>query len=182
MSASVVPATPALPVRVAAGTPAGDALREAGAELNGRDGAVVVRDPDGVLRDLAWTPEVDTDVTAVPASSSEGLAVLRHSAAHVLAQAVQDLFPGTLLGIGPPITDGFYYDFLPDRPFTPDDLAAIEKKMGEIVKAGQRFVRRPIDDDDARKELAHEKFKLELIGLKSTRPAAKRRPRSVPAA
>jgi threonyl-tRNA synthetase len=73
-----------------------------------------------------------------------------------------------LLGIGPPITDGFYYDFLPDRPFTPDDLAAIEKKMNDIVKAAQRFARRPIDDDDARKELAGEKFKLELIGLKST--------------
>ncbi|HEY8302883.1 MAG TPA: threonine--tRNA ligase, partial [Jatrophihabitans sp.] len=168
MSASAVPATPALPIRVAAGTTAGDALREAGAELNGRDGAVVVRDPDGVLRDLAWVPEVDTDVIAVPASSPDGLAVLRHSTAHVLAQAVQELFPGTLLGIGPPITDGFYYDFLPDRPFTPDDLAAIEKKMGEIVKAGQRFARRPIDDDDARTELAHEKFKLELIGLKSS--------------
>ena len=65
--------------------------------------------------------------------------MLRHSAAHVMAQAVQELFPGTLLGIGPPIEDGFYYDFLPSRPFTPDDLAAIEKKMGEIVKAGQRF-------------------------------------------
>ena len=64
-----------------------------------------------------------------------------------MAQAVQELFPGTLLGIGPPIEDGFYYDFLPDRPFTPEDLAAIEKKMGEIVKAGQRFHRRPIDDD-----------------------------------
>ncbi|MDP9118558.1 MAG: threonine--tRNA ligase, partial [Actinomycetota bacterium] len=96
------------------------------------------------------------------------LAVLRHSAAHVMAQAVQDLFPGTQLGIGPPIEDGFYYDFLPARPFTPDDLVAIEKKMGEIVKAGQLFSRRAIDDDAARAELAHERFKLELVGLKGS--------------
>jgi threonyl-tRNA synthetase len=168
VSASTVPSTPALPIRVAGGTTAAEALREAGVDLTGPDGAVVVRDPEGVLKDLDWAPDVETDVEAVPASSPDGLAVLRHSAAHVLAQAVQDLFPGTLLGIGPPITDGFYYDFLPARPFTPEDLVAIEKKMNEIVKAGQRFSRRPIDDDDARKELAHEKFKLELIGLKST--------------
>jgi threonyl-tRNA synthetase len=168
VSASAVPSTPALPVRVAVGTTVSDALREAGVELNGPDGAVVVRDPSGALRDLSWAPDVDTDVEAVPASSPDGLAVLRHSAAHVMAQAVQDLFPGTLLGIGPPIEDGFYYDFLPARPFTPDDLAAIETRMGEIIKAGQRFSRRPIDDDDARVELANERFKLELIGLKST--------------
>ena len=168
MSTSTVPSTPALPIRVAAGTTAADALREAGVDLNGRDGAVVVRDPEGVLRDLEWAPEAETEVEAVPASSPDGLAVLRHSAAHVMAQAVQELFPGTLLGIGPPIEDGFYYDFLPSRAFTPDDLVAIEKKMAEIVKAGQRFHRRPIDDDQARMELAHEKFKLELIGLKST--------------
>ena len=98
-----------------------------------------------------------------------------------MAQAVQDLFPGTLLGIGPPIEDGFYYDFLPARPFTPEDLAAIEKKMAEIIKAGQRFARRPIDDDAARAELADEKFKLELIGLKSTRVRRGGRPRSAPA-
>jgi threonyl-tRNA synthetase len=168
VSGSTVPLTPALPVRVAAGTTAAAALREAGVVLDGPDGAVVVRDPDGVLRDLAWAPEADTDVEAVPASSPDGLAVLRHSAAHVLAQAVQDLFPGTLLGIGPPIEDGFYYDFLPPRPFTPDDLTAIEKKMSEIVKAAQKFARRPVGDDEARAELTDEKFKLELIGLKSS--------------
>jgi threonyl-tRNA synthetase len=168
VSASTVPSTPALPIRVAAGTTASDALREAGVSLNGADGAVVVRDPDGVLKDLAWAPDHDTDVEAVPASSPDGLAVLRHSAAHVMAQAVQELFPGTLLGIGPPITDGFYYDFMPSRPFTPDDLAAIEKKMNDIVKAAQRFSRRPIDDEDARKELADEPFKLELVGLKGS--------------
>jgi threonyl-tRNA synthetase len=154
-------------VRVAAGTTALDALRDAGVELNGADGAVVVRAPDGNLKDLAWVPDADVEVDVVPASSPDGLAVLRHSTAHVMAQAVQELFPGTMLGIGPPIEDGFYYDFLPARPFTPEDLAAIEKRMGEIIKAGQRFARRPIDDDDARQELADERFKLELIGLKS---------------
>jgi threonyl-tRNA synthetase len=168
VSASAVPPTPALPVRVAAGTTAAEALREVGTDLTGPGGAVVVRDPDGALRDLDWAPDADTDVEPVPASSPDGLAVLRHSAAHVLAQAVQDLYPGTLLGIGPPIQDGFYYDFLPSRPFTPEDLTAIEKRMGEIIKAGQRFARRPIADDEARAELAHERFKLELIGLKST--------------
>jgi threonyl-tRNA synthetase len=168
VSASSVPSTPALPIRVAAGTTASDALREAGVDLTGPNGAVVVRDPDGVLKDLDWAPDAETDVEVVAASSPDGLAVLRHSAAHVMAQAVQDLYPGTLLGIGPPIEDGFYYDFLPSRPFTPDDLAAIEKKMADIIKSGQRFARRPIDEDDARTELANEKFKLELIGLKST--------------
>ncbi len=168
MSASVRPSETAPTVRVAAGTTAFDALREAGVELTGPHGAVVVRDTDGALKDLEWAPEQDTDVSPVAAQEPDGLAVLRHSAAHALAQAVQELFPGTLLGIGPPIEDGFYYDFLPARPFTPEDLAAIEKKMGEIIKAGQRFHRRPIDDEQARMELAHEKFKLELIGLKST--------------
>ncbi len=124
--------------------------------------------PDGALRDLAWAPDADADVEPVAAQSPDGLAVLRHSAAHAMAQAVQDLFPGTLLGIGPPIEDGFYYDFLPERPFTPDDLDAIEKKMAQIIKAGQRFARRAISDDAARDELAGERFKLELIGLKSS--------------
>jgi threonyl-tRNA synthetase len=167
VSASVRPSEPAQTYRVAAGTTAVDTLREAGVELTGPHGAVVVRDADGDLRDLAWVPEADTEVAPVTAESPDGLAVLRHSAAHAMAQAVQDLFPGTLLGIGPPIEDGFYYDFLPHRPFTPDDLSAIEKKMAEIIKSGQRFVRRPVTDDEARAELAGERFKLELIGLKS---------------
>jgi threonyl-tRNA synthetase len=162
------PSPAAVPrIRVPAGTTAFDALREAGVELTGPQGAVVVRAADGTLKDLAWVPDADAEVAPVAAEEPDGLAVLRHSAAHAMAQAVQELFPGTLLGIGPPIEDGFYYDFLPDRPFTPDDLVAIEKKMGEIIKAGQRFVRRPIDDDEARVELKDEKFKLELIGLKS---------------
>ncbi|GAB2488223.1 threonine--tRNA ligase [Jatrophihabitans fulvus] len=167
MSASVRPPAPAPSVPVAAGTTAYDALHEAGVELSGPHGAVVVRDADGQLRDLDWAPATDVEVEPVAADSPDGLAVLRHSAAHVTAQAVQDLFPGTALGIGPPIEDGFYYDFLPERPFTPEDLTAIEKRAQEIVKANQRFARREISDDDARHELAHERFKLELVGLKS---------------
>ena len=162
------PSRPAVPasVAVAAGTTAADALAAAGVPLSGPSAAVVVRDATGALKDLAWAPDVDAQVEPVPMDSGDGRAVLRHSAAHVLAQAVQDLFPGTRLGIGPPIENGFYYDFLPERPFTPEDLSRIEKRMQEIVKAGQRFARRPISDDDARVELAHEPFKLELIGLK----------------
>jgi threonyl-tRNA synthetase len=167
LSASVRPAETLPTVLVEAGTTAFDALREAGIELTGPQGAVVVRDPEGNLKDLDWVPDAAVEVTAVAAGSPDGLAVLRHSAAHAMAQAVQDLFPGTLLGIGPPIEDGFYYDFMPERPFTPEDLTAVEKRMGEIIKSGQRFSRRPISDDDARAELADEKFKLELIGLKS---------------
>ncbi len=155
-------------VSVAAGTTPRAALDAAGLDLNGPSGAVVVRDlVDGTLHDLDVEFAEPGDVEPVPADSPDGLAVLRHSAAHVMAQAVQELFPGTLLGIGPPIEDGFYYDFMPDRPFTPEDLAAIEKKMADIIKSAQRFRRRPISDDQARLELAHEKFKLELIGLKS---------------
>jgi threonyl-tRNA synthetase len=167
VSASVAPPEPAQTVQVPAGTTALDALRAAGVDVNAPSAVVVVRDrASGELKDLSWAPEADTEAELVTAASPDGLAVLRHSTAHVMAQAVQDLFPGTLLGIGPPIENGFYYDFLPSRPFTPDDLAAIEKKMAEIIKSGQRFARRPISDDEARRELAHEKFKLELVGLK----------------
>src|SRR5262249_4701492 len=130
------------------------------------------RDPGGALRDLAWAPDADTEVRPVSLDSPDGRAVLRHSAAHVMAQAVQDLFPGTLLGIGPPIENGFYYDFAPERPFQPDDLDRIEQRMAEIIKAGQRFARRPVGDDEARKELAHERFKLELIDLKGSADTA----------
>ena len=111
-------------------------------------------------------PERDAEVEPVPAASADGRAVIRHSAAHVLAQAVQELFPGTRLGIGPPVENGFYYDFDPERPFTPEDLTALEKKMQEIVRAGQNFARREISDADAKAELADEPYKLELIGLK----------------
>jgi threonyl-tRNA synthetase len=161
------------PIRVTAGTTAQDALKAAGIPLKGPDGAVVVRDlATGDLRDLAWAPEVDAEVEPVPAASPEGRAVIRHSTAHVLAQAVQDLFPGTRLGIGPPVENGFYYDFAPERPFTPEDLKALEKRMQEIVKAGQYFSRREISDADAQAELAHEPFKLELIGLKGGEAAS----------
>ncbi|PRY50630.1 threonyl-tRNA synthetase [Geodermatophilus tzadiensis] len=166
MSAAPTPAA-AAPIRVPAGTTAEQALKDAGVALKGPDGAVVVRDlASGDLRDLAWTPEADAEVEPVAAASPEGRAVIRHSTAHVLAQAVQDLFPGTRLGIGPPVENGFYYDFDPEKPFTPEDLQALEKRMQQIVKAGQRFSRREIADDDARAELAHEPYKLELIGLK----------------
>lgn len=156
-------------VVVAAGTTAEAALAEAGVPLTGPSGAVVVRElPSGQLRDLAWAPPADAEVEPVPMDSEPGRAVLRHSTAHVMAQAVQDLFPGTMLGIGPPVENGFYYDFMPENPFHPDDLARIEKRMQEIVKAGQRFSRREVSDAEARAELAHERFKLELVGLKGS--------------
>ncbi len=155
-------------VAVAAGTTPRAALEAAGVEVNGPSGAVVVRDSHGQLRDLDVALESADQVEPVAMNSPDGLAVLRHSTAHVMAQAVQQLFPNTLLGIGPPIENGFYYDFLPSRPFTPEDLGAIEKKMTEIIKAAQRFSRRGVADDAARAELAHEKFKLELIGIKGS--------------
>src|SRR5690606_32784350 len=112
-----------------------------------------------------------TVVEPVTIDSPEGLEVLRHSAAHVLAQAVQEVNPAARLGIGPPITDGFYYDFDVETPFTPEDLRALEKVMTRIVKEGQAFRRRDVSDDEARAELAAEPFKLELIGLKSSASA-----------
>ena len=120
----------------------------------------------GELKDLAYVLADGDTVEPVLIESPDGRAILRHSTAHVMAQAVQDLFPGTLLGIGPPVENGFYYDFGVERPFTPDDLKAVEKRMQEIVKARQRFSRRPITDDAAREELAGQPYKLELIGLK----------------
>jgi threonyl-tRNA synthetase len=130
------------------------------------DRAVVVARVNGDLRDLSH-PLADGDqVEGVTIDSDDGLAVLRHSVAHVLAQAVQDLFPDARLGIGPPIADGFYYDFDVADPFTPEDLKRLEKRMQEIVKSGQRFARRAVSEEEARQELASEPFKLELIGLK----------------
>jgi threonyl-tRNA synthetase len=120
----------------------------------------------GAVRDLATVLDDGAVVDPVSIDSPDGLAILRHSTAHVMAQAVQDLVPGTLLGIGPPIENGFYYDFAPKAPFTPDDLVRIEKRMLEIVKEGQTFHRRVVTDADARVELSDEPFKLELIGLK----------------
>jgi threonyl-tRNA synthetase len=131
------------------------------------DKTIVVARVNGELRDL-WTELADGDVVeGVSISSPDGLNVLRHSTAHVMAQAVQQVFAQTRLGIGPPIRDGFYYDFDPERPFTPEDLEKIESAMRKIVKDGQRFKRRVTTESDALKELSHEPYKCELIGLKS---------------
>jgi len=129
---------------------------------------VVVCTINGELKDLWSELHAGDSVEAISIDSPQGLAVLRHSTAHVLAQAVQEVFPETKLGIGPPITDGFYYDFDPERPFTPEDLEKLESAMRKIVKAGQRFRRRVVTDEEARAELAHEPYKCELIGLKSS--------------
>lgn len=168
MTAVASPA-PAAPIRVAAGTTAGAAVREAGLPQRGEvDAIVVVKDADGRLRDLSWTPDVDVEVVPVAANTEDGRSVIRHSCAHVLAQAVQDLFPEAKLGIGPPITDGFYYDFDVAEPFTPDDLAKLEKRMQKIIKDGQLFDRRVYESkEQAREELAKEPYKLELVDDKS---------------
>ena len=127
---------------------------------------VVVCKVNGVLKDL-WTDLVDGDVVeSVLISSPTGLEVLRHSTAHVMAQAVQEVYANTRLGIGPPIKDGFYYDFDPENTFNPDDLTKIESAMRKIIKEGQRFKRRVTTEADALKELAHEPYKCELIGIK----------------
>jgi len=130
------------------------------------DRAVIAMRVNGELRDLAATVESTDEVEPVEVTSPEGLNILRHSTAHVLAQAVQRIRPQADLGIGPPVTDGFYYDFGVDEPFTPEDLKAIEKEMQRIVREGQRFTRRVVSDEEARVELVDEPFKLELIGLK----------------
>jgi threonyl-tRNA synthetase len=158
---------------VAAGTTAGEVL------LDGADGlsatgphAVVVARVGGQLRDLAYVLDDGDVVEPVTLDSPEGLAVLRHSSAHVLAQAVQQINPKARLGIGPPIRDGFYYDFDVDTPFTPDDVKALEKAMQKLINEGQTFRRRVVTDDEARAELADEPYKLELIGLKGGAAAA----------
>lgn len=139
-----------------------------GADLfQGRREVVVVR-VDGELRDLSAPLPDGAVVEAVTIDSPDGLAVLRHSTAHVLAQAVQEVNPTAKLGIGPPITDGFYYDFDVATPFTPEDLKALEKVMARIVKEGQTFRRWDVSEEEARDALADEPYKLELIGLKGT--------------
>ena len=143
---------------VTTGTTAGD--------LYPGDREVVVARVNGQLRDLTWILSDGDEVAPVTADSPEGRAVIRHSTAHVMAQAVQQAFPEAKLGIGPPVENGFYYDFQVDRAFTPDDLKSIESQMRDIVKQGQRFVRREVTDADARSELSDEPFKLELIGIK----------------
>ncbi|WP_243648420.1 threonine--tRNA ligase [Agromyces fucosus] len=123
---------------------------------------------NGELKDLATTVTDSDVVEPVTIDSPDGLNILRHSAAHVLAQAVQSINPEAKLGIGPPVTDGFYYDFDVAEPFNPEDLKALDKEMSRIIRAGQRFMRRVVTDDEARAELANEPYKLELIGLKGS--------------
>ncbi len=149
------------------GTTAGLALADRDA-----DATAIAARVNGELRDLTWRLADGDQVEQVTIDSSDGLNILRHSTAHVLAQAVQDLFPQARLGIGPPIENGFYYDFDVPEAFTPEDLKSIEQKMRQIVKDGQRFSRRVVSDDEARAELAAEPYKLELIGLKGSVGAA----------
>ncbi|GAA3429351.1 threonine--tRNA ligase [Streptosporangium nondiastaticum] len=144
---------------VAEGTTYGDVL-----EADGR--SVVAARAGGELKDLAARVADGDVIEPVAVDSPDGRAIVRHSTAHVMAQAVQEIFPEAKLGIGPPVENGFYYDFDVKDPFTPDDLKRIEKRMREIVKQGQAFSRRPVSDDEAREELAAEPYKLELIGLK----------------
>jgi threonyl-tRNA synthetase len=129
--------------------------------------AVIAARVNGELKDLSYELSDGDAVEAITIESPDGLDILRHSTAHVMAQAVQDLYPDAKLGIGPPIRDGFYYDFDVAEPFTPEDLDRIETRMRKIIKEGQRFDRREVLDDEARAELADEPYKLELIGLKS---------------
>ncbi len=145
---------------VTTGTTAGD--------LFPGDRDVVVARVNGQLRDLASVLSDGDAVEPVAADSPDGRAVIRHSTAHVLAQAVQQAFPGAKLGIGPPIENGFYYDFGVDQAFTPEDLKSIESRMRDIAKQGQRFVRREVTDAGAREEMASEPYKLELIGIKGS--------------
>ncbi len=133
-----------------------------------QDKKVVAQRVNGELKDLAHVLAAGDKVEAVLIDSADGLNILRHSTAHVLAQAVQKINPDARLGIGPPITDGFYYDFDVAEPFTPESLKALEKEMDRIIRSGQRFVRRVVTDSEAAKELSNEPNKLELISLKSS--------------
>jgi threonyl-tRNA synthetase len=158
---------------VEAGTTAGQALElptgdKTNSSINGNStaGAAIAARVSGELRDLAH-PLADGDsVQPVDMASPDGLAILRHSTAHVLAQAVQELFPDAKLGIGPPVDDGFYYDFDVRNPFNPEELKSIEQRMRRIAAQGQRFARRVVTEAEAQAELADQPYKLELIGLK----------------
>lgn len=149
---------------VPANTPAGVAMRELSLPNKGPEAVVCVQSEDGSLKDLSFTPDVDTTVTPVTANTELGRSVIRHSCAHVLAQAVQIEFPGTKLGIGPAIEGGFYYDFDAAEPFTPEDLKLLERRMKKIIKQGQKFVRGVYPSAEAAAEdLAEEPYKLELV-------------------
>ena len=152
------------PFEVPAGTPVGAAMRELDLPNKGDNAIVVVQDEAGELKDLSHVPSETATFTPVPANTELGRSVIRHSCAHVLAQAVQAEFPGTKLGIGPAINDGFYYDFDVAEPFTPEDLKKLEKRMKKIIKQGQKFVRGVYESTDvASEKLANEPYKLELI-------------------
>ncbi len=161
---SVVATVDTVPTTVPVGT--------TGTELFAERREVVVMRVNGELKDLSEPVHAGDEIESVTIDSEDGLAVLRHSAAHVLAQAVQQVNPSAKLGIGPPIKDGFYYDFDVEQPFTPEDLKALEKAMMRIIKEGQSFHRWVVTDAEARAELADEPYKLELIGLKGSGDAA----------
>ena len=152
------------PFEVPAGTAVGAAMRELNLPNKGEDAVVCVQDEAGELKDLSHVPEATATFTPVPANTELGRSVIRHSCAHVLAQAVQAEFPGTKLGIGPAINDGFYYDFDVAEPFTPEDLKTLEKRMKKIIKQGQKFVRGVYASaEEAAEDLKDEPYKLELI-------------------
>ena len=137
-----------------------------GVELFAEDKNIIAVRLNGELRDL-YTPLHNGDtVESVALDSEDGIAIMRHSATHVMAQAVQEIRPDAKLGVGPVIKDGFYYDFDVDTPFTPDDLKQIEKHMQRIIKESQSFRRRVVTEDEARAEEANQPYKLELIGDK----------------
>lgn len=141
-----------------------------GLDLWGKDRTIVAMNVNGQPWDLARTLPEDAQVEPITADSEAGLEIIRHSATHVLAQAVQQIYPDSNLGVGPYITDGFYYDFGNIDPVTPELLKDLEKRMKKIVKSGQRFVRREVSDDEARQELADQPYKLELIESKGHGP------------
>ncbi|HYK31083.1 MAG TPA: threonine--tRNA ligase [Streptosporangiaceae bacterium] len=151
---------------VEAGTTAGEAIQALAESPPDSGGEVIAAKVNATPRDLAYRLADGDRVEPIGIRSADGLAIMRHSTAHVLAQAVQDLHPQARLGIGPPVENGFYYDFDVDDPFSPEDLKALELKMRQIIKQGQRFSRRVVSDDEARAELAAEPYKLELIGMK----------------
>ncbi|MGB3256643.1 MAG: threonine--tRNA ligase [Ornithinimicrobium sp.] len=158
-----------MPSQITVNVEGHDTMVDAGttaADLFADDRRVVVCRVDAELRDLSHSLGEGEVIQAVTIDSPDGLNVLRHSTAHVLAQAVQQTFPDAKLGIGPPIRDGFYYDFDVKQPFTPDDLKRLEKTMQKIINAGQTFDRRPISEEEATDELLGEPYKVELIGLK----------------
>ncbi len=132
------------------------------------DRSIIALRVNGELKDLSYKLSEGDKVEGVDIASDDGLSILRHSTAHVMAQAVQEMFDPSKLGIGPPIKDGFYFDFDVPEAFKPEDLKRIEKRMKELVGKSQRFVRREVSDEEAKELMKNEPYKLELIGLKSS--------------